>query len=123
MAELPAETSDCALSSKITDCLVHLGACLGRAYERKILFPPERLEDWRTLMTRADGLLASSEEREAYMKRAAASKQVVQLSSHVESLETLTELDMLAHASPEAISNILARLARIQDTIKTAAAQ
>lgn len=45
------------------------------------------------------------------------------ISRHVDSLETLTELDMLAHASPEAISNLLARLARIQDTIKTAAAQ
>jgi len=45
------------------------------------------------------------------------------ISRHVDDLETLTELDMLAHASPEAISNLLARLARIQDTIKTAAAQ
>lgn len=45
------------------------------------------------------------------------------ISRHVDSLETLTELDMLTHASPEAISNLLARLARIQDTIKTAAAR
>ena len=45
------------------------------------------------------------------------------ISRHVDSLETLTELDMLAHASPEALSNILVRLTRIQNTIKTAAAR
>jgi len=52
-----------------------------------------------------------------------ASMTLTAISRHVDGLETLTELDMLANASPEAISNILARLTRIQDTIKTAAAQ
>jgi hypothetical protein len=43
------------------------------------------------------------------------------ISRHVDDLETLVDRDCLANARPQALSNLLARLARLQHTIATAA--
>ena len=43
------------------------------------------------------------------------------ISCHVDELEHLVDLDCLSQARPQALSNLLARLSRIQQTIQTAA--
>lgn len=43
------------------------------------------------------------------------------ISRHVDDLETLVDGDCLAHARPQALSNLLARLSRLQRTIEAAA--
>lgn len=52
--------------------------------------------------------------------------QVVYLSAisrHVDDLETLVDRDCLANARPQALSNLLARLRRLEQTIAAAARQ